>query len=315
MTSAFLSLALLAAAPAAEPVPADVQQAYQQQRAKVGRTPGDQVRLALWCEAHGLPAERLKHLALAVLADPSHATARGLMGLVSYQGKWQRPEAVAEKIQADSDQQRLLAEYDDRRSKAAYTADAQWRLALWCEEQGLTEQARAHLTAVTRLEPARDAAWKRLGYAKHDGRWMTNAQTASLKVDVEARKQADRHWEPLLKKWKGMLATPTRRAEAEAALSEVTDPLAVPIVARVFVTNRPADQAIAARLLAQIDTPAASRVLAGLAVMSPDAEVRRRSLSACLGPTTPCYCATVNIPLHPSCSPSSCADGISEHGG
>ena len=35
------------------------------------------VRLALWCEAHGLPAERLKHLAIAALIEPGHVTARG----------------------------------------------------------------------------------------------------------------------------------------------------------------------------------------------------------------------------------------------
>ena len=47
---------------------------YRQAQAASGRTPADQIRLALWCEAHGLTAERLRHLALAVLADPANAT-------------------------------------------------------------------------------------------------------------------------------------------------------------------------------------------------------------------------------------------------
>src|SRR4051794_34242544 len=62
----------------------------------VGRDPEAHVRLALWCEAHGLRAERLKHLAMAVLYDPSNAMARGLMGLVAYDGRWKRPESVAD---------------------------------------------------------------------------------------------------------------------------------------------------------------------------------------------------------------------------
>ncbi|WP_435020613.1 polymorphic toxin-type HINT domain-containing protein [Tundrisphaera sp. TA3] len=273
-----VGLSLLASGQAPDAAPAAPLAEYEAKRAEAARDPDAQVRLALWCEAHGLQAQRFRHLALAVLADPSHATARGLMGLVAYRGKWQSPEAVADKLKADADRARLLAEYDDRRSRAPYTGEGQWRMAQWCEENGLADQARAHLTAVTRLDPSRDAAWKRLGYARHDGRWMTDAQVAAARAEAEARKQADRRWEPLLKKWKGMLANPARRAEAEAAMVEVTDPLAVPTIARVFGTRKPADQAVAVRLLAQIDAPAASRVLAGLAVMSPDAEVRRAAV-------------------------------------
>src|SRR5271156_675726 len=43
----------------------DTRQAYQEAKGRAGRSPEDQVRLALWCEAHGLTAERLHHLTLA----------------------------------------------------------------------------------------------------------------------------------------------------------------------------------------------------------------------------------------------------------
>src|SRR3954471_11251803 len=89
---------LLAASPAnPTTTPADDLTAYEEARAHAGRDPDAHVRLALWCEQHGLEAERLKHLAIAVLNRPTHATARGLMGLVAYGGQWQRPEAVGEK--------------------------------------------------------------------------------------------------------------------------------------------------------------------------------------------------------------------------
>src|SRR4051812_6691903 len=68
--------------------------AYEAAKAGVGRDPEAHIKLALWCEAHGLNSERVKHLALAVLTDPTNATARGLMGLVSHGGRWLRPEVI-----------------------------------------------------------------------------------------------------------------------------------------------------------------------------------------------------------------------------
>ena len=45
--------------------------AYEAAKAKVGRDADAHVKLALWCEAHGLTAERIKHLMLATLINPS----------------------------------------------------------------------------------------------------------------------------------------------------------------------------------------------------------------------------------------------------
>src|SRR5262245_2426111 len=59
---------------------------YEAALKKTGRDAAAHVRLALWCEAHGLLAEQRKHLTLAVLIEPRNATARGLMGLASYRG-------------------------------------------------------------------------------------------------------------------------------------------------------------------------------------------------------------------------------------
>ena len=40
-------------------LPADLK-TYEALKVKAGRDPGAQVKLALWCEAHGLGAERMK---------------------------------------------------------------------------------------------------------------------------------------------------------------------------------------------------------------------------------------------------------------
>ena len=62
-----LGMGLLADIPAGStpevaPSSADLD-AYEAAREKVGRDPAAHIRLALWCEAHGLIAERRKHLA------------------------------------------------------------------------------------------------------------------------------------------------------------------------------------------------------------------------------------------------------------
>ena len=257
-------------------------QAYQAAKDQAGRTPDDQVKLAYWCEAHGLSAERIRHLAQAVLADPNHAAARGLLGLVARQDRWMRPAAVADQVEADADLKAKLAEYDIKRSATPYTADGQFGLAQWADERGLKDQAKAHYTAVTRIDPKRDQAWLRLGYVKHDGRWLTDADLATAKADAEAQKLADAKWKPLLEKWKAQLKRPSQRAEAETNLLTVTDPRAVASVGQVFGIN-PADGPVAVQLLGQIDAPAASKALAYLAMFGRSPATRQHATETLRG--------------------------------
>jgi hypothetical protein len=222
---------------------------YQDARAQAKRDPAAHIRLALWCEAHGLEAERLKHLAIALLADPKNATARGLMGFVAHGGRWQNPEAVARKVREDATLAAALAEYNERRARTPRTADAQWQLALWCGQKGLKAEATAHLSTVVRLDPRREEAWKRMGYKKHNGRWMTDEQVGNERAEVEAQKRADRHWKPLLEKWRGWLTNTSKRSEAESALAAITDPRALGSVWKVFAAGGEGDQTQAVQLL------------------------------------------------------------------
>lgn len=273
-----LGAGLLAAEPAA-PAGDDFLKTYETARAAVGRDADAHVKLALWCEARGLTAERARHLALAVLTDPGHAAARGLMGLVAFRGGWKSPQAVAERARADGARAAYLA----RRARVPGTADGHWRLALWCGENGLTDEAAAHLTAVTRLDPSREAAWKRLGYRRYEGRWMTDAQVAGLKAEREAQAAADRAWAPRLRAWRAALERPGERAGAEARLAALSDPRAVPSVRRVFASGGTAGQARAVAVLRRIDGSAASQTLAALAVWGQTPEVRRAATGVLRG--------------------------------
>jgi hypothetical protein len=237
--------------------------------------PDSEVRQALRSERNGQPAERAEHLARAVLADPEHAAARGLLGLVRYQGRWRRPEAVAALARADTAATAARAHYVEKRRRTPATADAQFKLALWCEQEGLPAEATAHLVAATRLAPDHEAAWKRLGRKHVGGRWLTDAQAAAERAEARAQREGQRHWKPLLVKWRAWLADKDRRADAESGLAGVTDPYAAQAVWSVFVGDDFPDHDRAVRLLGQIDAPAATQALGVLAVVSPSGGVRK----------------------------------------
>jgi hypothetical protein len=254
--------------------------AYEAARKVAGRDADAQIRLALWCEQHGMTAERMKHLAAAVLQDPSNALARGLLGLVGFGGKWERPEDVSREARDDPKHRALMDEYLQRRAKAADKADDQGKLAAWCEGNGLKEQAVAHYHAVLRLDPRREAAWKHLGFKKLGGRWVKPEWQEAAKRESDEQARANKHWKPILERWRSALSSreKVRRADAEAGLASVTDPRAVPMIWTVFVPRGADGQKIAVRVLGQIDSPGSSRALAVSALSSKSAEARGEAM-------------------------------------
>ena len=111
--------------------------------------------------------------------------ARGLSGLVAYRGKWKSPADVGQDVKNDPASKELIREYLERRTEAPHTADAQLKLAAWCAEHGLKDQALAHYIEVTRIDPSRDTAWKHLGYIKKQNRWVKPEDAAAAKLEAE----------------------------------------------------------------------------------------------------------------------------------
>jgi hypothetical protein len=256
--------------------------AYQAAQAKAGKNAAAQVQLALWCESHGLTAERIKHLTEAVSLDSSNVLARGLLGLVAVQGKWAKPDQVAQGTQSDSKLQALRRAYLERRVRTPQKPDAQLRLAAWCLENGLKDEAMVHYFGVTRLDPSRDIAWIKLGYKKHKDRWVKPDDLAAQKLESDRQKRADSQWKPRLEKLRDAIesSVETRRLKAERELYKVTDPRAVPMIWKTFSNGNEKMQLLAVELLAQIEGPTASFWLAVLAVDKSSAEVRSRAARA-----------------------------------
>ena len=170
------------------------------------------------------------------------------------------------------------AEYLSLRAKTADTADAHWKLALWCERKGLKAEALIEFEAVTQLDPRRDAAWSKVGYVKHNGRWTTPEQVTAEKAESDAQRAANARWHPLLQKWKLALRRKDKRAEAETALAAVNDPRATPAIWAVFAMGSPQDQETAIDMLGHIEGERPSRALAGLAIFGKTDLVRRAAV-------------------------------------
>ncbi len=205
-----------------------------------------------------------------------NAAARGLLGLVLYQGKWQRPDDISRQAHEDPARQAILNAYLERRARAADKPDDQWRLALWCDQNRLKEQAVIHLRRVVALDPKREAAWKRLGFKKQGAQWVKPEIAAAEKAEHEAQHRANTSWKSKLERLREGLAArdKSRRTAAEETLGQITDPCAVPMVWAVFVRGDQAHQRVAIQVLGQIDASGSSRALALLAVFSPWADVR-----------------------------------------
>jgi len=235
------------------------------------------LRQALDCERRGMDSERQRLLELAAKADPANETVRGLLGHVQLDGRWLTPAQAAARERAGDERAALLAEYETRRAAAADTASAQWKLALWCERQGLKAEATAHFTQVTRLNPANRAAWHHLGCRLYQGRWMNEEQIAAEEAESRSRTEADQYWRPLLTRWKGWLMDPAREGEATRELSQVRDPRAVAPVLRVF-DGGTRWQRWAVYLLGRIDSPQSAQALATLAFTAPTREIREAAI-------------------------------------
>jgi tetratricopeptide (TPR) repeat protein len=253
--------------------------AYEAANAKAGENADAHVKLALWCEAHGLSGERVKQLALAIARDPSHALARGLMGLVAYRGKWGTPEAIGQQIKDDPAREELNSEYRARRLKTLYKPDEQLRLARWCEEHGLKEEALAHYGVVLRLDPSRESVWRHLGYEKVGNRWLTATEIVAEKREASVQKQADKRWgyffESLGDDFES--TAPAKQARAERRMRLVTNRRAVPMIWKHFVRMGERRELAAVQMLGQIEGASPAMGLAAMAVFSPRPEVRERA--------------------------------------
>lgn len=242
--------------------------------AKAGRDPASQVRLALWCESRGLTRERRKHLNNAIAADPANDPARGLLGMIDDHGAWRTPNEVIERARSDANWVELRTQYRAYRDKLVDTAESHRQLATWCLDHGMSAEASVHLTAILRIDPGREDAWKELGYRNVKGRWQRADEQTAFQSEQDRRRKADAKWSRTLQKWKVQLGQKTKHVQAEKSFAGLTDPLAAGAVFRTFATGNLEQQEQAVEILGKLDGIDPSRALASLAVSTSFDRVR-----------------------------------------
>jgi hypothetical protein len=207
--------------------------------------------------------------------------------LVVLQVPGQPPEqkeqpAAAPKAAVEINPGAATAEYNALKDKTPSTAAAQWKLGVWCEEHGLKDLAYVHFSEVARLDPRRDAVWRKLGFKKHNGHWTTDEQIA----EQNEQKKADKIWGPKLRKLhKDIHGTngAKKRDIASAEVDEISDPRALVCVYREFGGGGQLDQMILIQVLGQIDKPISSEILALLSVYGKTPQVRQTATQTLRG--------------------------------
>jgi hypothetical protein len=185
-------------------------------------------------------------------------------------------------------------EYEKIRFTFPDTVEAQWKLAEWCREKGLSQQRTDHLERVIELDPDHKQARAALGYSHFEGRWVRREEVMEergyvrhkgkwmLPQDVEIQEQkrktetAQREWQLKLRRLRMQLDDRGPRAQtALAELKSLSDPSAVPAIARLINDERSeAVQMLLIDALARINSPDAIHVLADVAVEISNEDVR-----------------------------------------
>lgn len=137
-----------------------------------------------------------------------------------------------EEVIAASPQER---DYAELLPKMPPTADGNWRMAKWCQQNSLNEHRRRHLEAVISLDPNHADARRALGYSldesgnkwilpevvnrqqglvRHGSRWVVPVDVTLQKLREE-RELRQKELRKLMKTWRTWIVKPRSKKEAE----------------------------------------------------------------------------------------------------
>jgi hypothetical protein len=174
----------------------------------------------------------------------------------------------------------------------ADTVSAQWRLAEWCADRGLTSARKIHLRRVIELETDHLKARHALGYSRVDGRWITRdqfrdeeglqfyrgrwltKQEVTVLAEKDAANQRQKKWLRQLKQWRKDINNRKRFAIALRQFHRLQDPEAVPALMQLWLVEsaRPM-KFIYLEALERIGSDDAIAGLIHISLRDPDTEV------------------------------------------
>lgn len=187
-----------------------------------------------------------------------------------------------------------LDEYIVKRTKAAGTAEAQFELGAWCDQNKLPDLAKLHYENALSLDASFGPAHKKLGHVYHDGSWLTRDDLSAaqglvkfkgrwITAEERSKREAEAQTTATQTSWvrrlkllrQSLLNGPDdRRREAESQLMAIRDPEAVTPLVRVFGQDDPPHRVLLALVLSSIAGREATSALVRRILDEPDAEVR-----------------------------------------
>jgi hypothetical protein len=187
-----------------------------------------------------------------------------------------------------------LDDYVVKRAKAANTAEAQYELGYWCEQNRLTDLARLHYEQALGFDPDFEAAHQKLGHTRVDGSWLTRdeltaaqglvkykgrwvtADEKTKREDADKTTAAQGSWLRRIRMLRQALinGAEDRRREAEAQLMAIRDPDAVVPLVRVFGQDEAPRRILLAMVLSVIGGREATAALVQRVLDEPESEVR-----------------------------------------
>jgi hypothetical protein len=187
-----------------------------------------------------------------------------------------------------------LDEYVTRRAKAPETAQAQYDLGAWCEQNKLSDLGRLHYETAIACDKSFEPAHRKLGHVFHDGYWLTRDQLSTVQgmvkykgrvvsMEEKARLQEQEETSAAQGNWlrqikllrKAILGgSPDRRREAEAQLMAIRDPAAVVPLVRVFGGDDRGLRILMVQVISMIPGRQATTALVKQVLAELDSEVR-----------------------------------------
>ena len=236
------------------------------------------VEQALLASLQGDNERRRALLEEAQRMSPELPLARWHSGQVRVNGLW---TDIAE-VQEQSLKSTLLSQYRKRRAEVEPTAESHLRLARWCLEHALVDEARVHFTKVLEFEPDNALAVKHLELELYDGVWMNKDQIAKHVERIERLAEATKVWKPQLLEIRRELTSTDGEAEnsLRAKLQESFEPDAIPALEEVFSRDSRRWGLEAIALLETVPQQAATEALVRYAVLSKPDAVRQSALDA-----------------------------------
>ena len=192
-----------------------------------------------------------------------------------------------------------LDEYIVRREKTPATAEAQYGLGLWCEQQKLRDLATLHYEAAVARDNTYAPAQKKLGRVqvgdhwlsgddlraaqgliRYRGKWITPEEMEQHKK-VEALAADNEAWARRIRQMREayVYGAEDRRREAEAQFMALDDPTAVGPLVKVLGGDEPALRILLARVLGVIPGPESASALVARILGETDADVRHEVLN------------------------------------